>query len=106
VVYDDTSAEPIRVFDAGVTYRDPETFGEYHLSYRTGDIVSPHLDNSEPLALQAADFIASIRSEEPTSSNLAVARDVVSLIEATERSLLQRGALRVPAVAGVASVST
>jgi predicted dehydrogenase len=106
VVYDDTSVEPVRIFDAGVTYRDPETFGEFHLSYRTGDIVSPRLDNSEPLALQAADFIASIRSEKPTSSNVVLARDVVSLIEATEQSLLQRGALRVPAVAGVASVST
>ena len=53
VVYDDTSVEPVRVFDSGVTYRDPETFGEFHLSYRTGDIVSPHLDSSEPLALEA-----------------------------------------------------
>jgi predicted dehydrogenase len=106
VVYDDTSVEPVRVFDAGVTYRDPETFGEYHLSYRTGDIVSPRLDNSEPLALQAADFIASIHSERPTSSNVALARDVVSLIEATEQSLLRRGALQKPVVAGVASVSS
>ena len=38
VVYDDGSPEPVRVFDHGVVYEDPETFGEYHLSYRTGDI--------------------------------------------------------------------
>ena len=38
VVYEDGGAEPIRVFDHGVVYQDPETFGEYHLSYRTGDI--------------------------------------------------------------------
>ncbi len=36
VVYDDGSAEPVRVFDHGVVYKDPETFGEYKLSYRTG----------------------------------------------------------------------
>ena len=41
VVYEDGSPEPVRVFDRGVVYEDPETFGEYHLSYRTGDIVSP-----------------------------------------------------------------
>ena len=38
VVYDDGAAEPVRIFDHGVVYRDPETFGQYHLSYRTGDI--------------------------------------------------------------------
>ena len=41
VVYDDGAVEPVRVFDHGVVYEDPETFGEYHLSYRTGDILSP-----------------------------------------------------------------
>ena len=41
VVYDDGSPEPIRLYDRGVIYQDPQTFGEYHLSYRTGDIVSP-----------------------------------------------------------------
>ena len=41
VVYDDTSTEPVRVFDSGASIKDPETFGEYQLTYRTGDIVSP-----------------------------------------------------------------
>ena len=41
IVYDDTSNEPVRVFDSGVMLPDPETFGEYQLTYRTGDIVSP-----------------------------------------------------------------
>ena len=54
VVYDDGAAEPMRIFDHGVVYRDPETFGEYHLSYRTGDIVSPKLETHEPLAAELA----------------------------------------------------
>ena len=41
VVYDDTLNESVRIFDSGATIPDPETFGEYRLSYRTGDIVSP-----------------------------------------------------------------
>ena len=45
VVYDDGTAEPVRVFDHGVVYKDPETFGEYQLSYRTGDILSPKIDD-------------------------------------------------------------
>ena len=35
---------------------NPETFGEYKLTYRTGDIVSPHVAVSEPLFLELSDF--------------------------------------------------
>ena len=38
----------------------PETFGEFRLCYRTGDIVSPKVDATEPLALEVADFCAAI----------------------------------------------
>ena len=57
VVYEDGAAEAIRIFDRGVVYRDPETFGEYHLSYRTGDILSPQLSSDEPLAIQTAALV-------------------------------------------------
>ncbi len=92
VVYDDTSAEPIRVFDSGVDYQDPETFGQYQLSYRTGDILSPRLDTVEPLSAQLTDFVSSIRGGDPLTENTRVARDVVRLIEAAESSLDERGA--------------
>ena len=52
VVYDDTSTEPVRIFDSGVDLKDPETFGEYQLTYRAGDIVSPRIDAAEPLSLE------------------------------------------------------
>ena len=56
VVYDDTSNEPVRVFDSGVVPPDPESFGEYRLTYRTGDIVSPPIAAAEPLGLELDDF--------------------------------------------------
>ena len=56
VVYDDTSNEPVRVFDSGVMIPDPASFGEYKLTYRTGDIVSPHLEAAEPLGDLLADL--------------------------------------------------
>ena len=49
VVYDDTSTEPVRIFDWGVVLKEPESFGEYQLSYRAGDIVSPRIEVAEPL---------------------------------------------------------
>ena len=45
-MYEDGAAEPIRLFDHGVVYHDPETFGEYQLSYRTGDIIAPKLERA------------------------------------------------------------
>ena len=62
VVYDDTSNEPVRVFDSGVNLPNPETFGEYRLTYRTGDIVSPRVAASEPLYLELADFCKALRT--------------------------------------------
>jgi predicted dehydrogenase len=87
VVYDDGTVEPLRLFDHGVVYRDPETFGEYHLSYRTGDIISPKVDTYEPLVAELADFTRAVRSGETLAGQLALARDVVRVTEAADRSL-------------------
>ena len=106
VVYEDGAPEPVRVFDRGVVYRDPETFGEYHLSYRTGDIVSPHLDGAEPLAVELQDFTDSVRSGEGGHHQLDLALDVVRTIEAAEVSLVDGGGpVRVEAAAAPPLVS-
>jgi predicted dehydrogenase len=91
VVYDDSSSEPVRVFDSGVTYEDPETFGQYQLSYRTGDILSPKLDTTEPIITELTDFIAGVRQGRAPEGNPALARNVVRLIEAAESSIEERG---------------
>ncbi len=87
VVYEDGAPEPIRVFDHGVVYEDPKTFGEYHLSYRTGDIVSPKLESHEPLAAELADFADAIRAGSLMPYHAGLARDVVRITEAADRSL-------------------
>jgi predicted dehydrogenase len=87
VVYEDGSAEPIRIFDRGVEYKDPDNFGEWHLSYRSGDIRSPNLPSHEPLSLQAGDFVRAMSTGELPEHGLGLARDVVHLAEAAEHSL-------------------
>lgn len=87
VVYDDGAGEPIRIFDRGVVYRDPESFGQYQLSYRTGDIVSPKLDAAEPLALEIDDLLTCIRSATPPRERLALARDVVRIAERADAAI-------------------
>jgi protoporphyrinogen oxidase/predicted dehydrogenase len=91
VVYDDTSNESVRIFDSGATLPDPETFGEYQLTYRTGDIVSPRIDATEPLSLELADFGAAIRGESDLVSSSTVGLDVVRTVEAVDHSLLHGG---------------
>ena len=91
VVYDDTSGEPVRVFDSGVTIRDPDSFGEFQLSYRTGDIVSPRVDASEPLSLELADLCSAIRTGTEPRSSGRLGVDVVRVVVAAERSLREGG---------------
>jgi predicted dehydrogenase len=91
VVYDDTSTEPVRIFDSGVSLPDPETFGEYRLTYRTGDIVSPRVDPTEPLALEMLDFCSSIRSGGSPRSSAGIGVDVVRIVEAADRSIAAGG---------------
>ncbi|MGZ4357364.1 MAG: Gfo/Idh/MocA family protein [Gaiellaceae bacterium] len=92
IVYDDTSNEPVRVFDSGVVLPDPESFGEYRLTYRTGDIVSPNIGAAEPLGLEISDFASAIRTGEPPRSSAAIGMEVVRVIEAVDRSLELDGA--------------
>jgi predicted dehydrogenase len=91
VIYDDGGSEPVRLFDRGVVYRDPATFGEYHLSYRTGDILSPHLESIEPLGAELADFVGAISRDERKDEELALARAVVRIVEAADSSLTNGG---------------
>ncbi len=87
VVYDDSAPEQVRVFDRGVTIADPETFGEHQLTYRSGDIISPHLGTSEPMSVQLDSFIDSIKAGCGPPEYTRIARDVVGLIDAAEQSL-------------------
>jgi len=92
VVYEDGSAEPVRVFDHGISLGDPASFGQYQLSYRTGDIVSPKLDACEPLVAELADFARAIRDGDRLLWQAELARDVVRMTEAAEASLTAGGA--------------
>lgn len=87
VIYDDGAPEPVRVFDSGVVYQDPATFGEYHLSYRTGDILSPKIDTYEPLGAELADFVSACRRGDPMEFHRELACSVVRMVEAADRSL-------------------
>jgi predicted dehydrogenase len=88
LVYDDTeNVEKVKIFDHGVDYKEPEDFGEFQLSYRTGDIISPKIQGTEPLFLEASHFVQCCRTgERPLTDGWAGLRVVASL-EAAQASL-------------------
>lgn len=92
VVYDDMSGEPVRLFDRGVDVIEPQSFGEHRLAVREGDVVSPRVDVDEPLRVELADFVGSIRESRAPRSSAEVGLDVVRMVEAAEMSLLYNGA--------------
>jgi predicted dehydrogenase len=100
VQYDDTAAdESIRVYDRGMEFTPPESFGEHQLSYRSGDIVVPRIDAHEPLGLELEDFARAVRTGSMPRSNAQLGLEIVSAIEAAEASLRRRGAPVAPRAA-------
>lgn len=96
LVYDDTqNIEQVKIFDKGVNYRDPNTFGEYQLSYRMGDIVSPRLETYEPLQAEVTDFLESLVNGHRPSATGEDGLRVVRVLEAAERSLSNSGHVEV-----------
>jgi predicted dehydrogenase len=91
IVYDDTSNEPVRIFDSGARLSDPQTFGEYKLTYRTGDILSPKVAATEPLALQLMDFCDAVTRGVAPRSSPRLGLDVVRVTETVDRSLALGG---------------
>jgi predicted dehydrogenase len=87
VVYDDGSREPIRIHDSGAVLEDPESFGEYRLTYRTGSILSPPIEAAEPLAIELRDFCSAVREGVEPRSSAQIGLDVVEIIEAVDQAL-------------------
>ncbi len=94
VVFDDLNdLERVRIFEKGVSASeiDPRNYGEFKLLVRDGDILSPHIEPSEPLKNQAAEFLASITTNRKPLSSAAAGTDVVRTLVAAEASMQQHG---------------
>ena len=92
VQYDDgASDESVRVYDRGMEFTTPANFGEYQLTYRSGDVVLPRIDAAEPLGLELADFAGAVRTGAEPRSNAQLGLDIVLAIEGAEESLERGG---------------
>jgi len=92
LVYDDTeNIEKVKIFDKGVDYKDPETFGEYQLSYRSGDVISPRLDTYEPLRKEMEHFLDCCENGGRPRTDGWNGLRVVRALEAAEKSMRNGG---------------
>jgi predicted dehydrogenase len=89
LVYDDTSPhEKIRIYDRGVNvHRYYDTYGEFHFSYRYGDIRIPRVEESEPLQTECDHFVDCVRHGLTPRTDGLNGLQVVSVLEAANASL-------------------
>jgi predicted dehydrogenase len=95
VVFDDLNdAERVRVYERGVSAGDaiPDSYGEFKLLVRDGDIISPKVTPSEPLKNQCLDFVQAVASGRPPLVNGRFGIGVVRTLAAIDASMRARGA--------------
>jgi predicted dehydrogenase len=87
VVYDDTeTSEKIKVYDSGVILHNPESFGEFQLTYRTGDMIAPKLSNVEPLVAECDHFLECIKTGKQPRTGGGFGLKVVQVLEMVSQS--------------------
>ena len=95
ILYDDLDpSDKLKVYDKGITVSPgPEAVYKMLVSYRSGDMWAPRLDNTEALQTEALHFIDCVKNKRrPETDGLAGLR-MVNMIEAAEKSLRDRGRL-------------
>ena len=93
VVVDDMAAEPVRIYDKGAL-REPEynSFGEFKLVTRSGDITVPAIATTEPLRAQCEHFLRSLAAGRVVLGDADDGVRVVEVVSAINRSIAAEGA--------------
>lgn len=94
LVWNDLEAdEKVKIYDKGVQITSQEGVYDLLVSYRSGDMWAPQLEQVEALRQEMTYFVHCVSTgEEPFNNGMAGLR-VVRMLEAASESLKQRGAL-------------
>lgn len=95
IVFNDLNdVERVRVFERGVSVGDAiaDTYGEFKLLVRDGDILSPKIEPSEPLKNQCTEFIEAVGDGRTPIANGRFGLGVIRTLEAIDASMRARGA--------------
>ena len=94
IVFDDLdNLEHVRIFEKGVAASglEAESFGEFRLLVRDGDIISPRIEAAEPLKMLASHFLECVATGSPALTDGLNGLNVVKAMCAIDRSLAQNG---------------
>jgi predicted dehydrogenase len=95
IVYDDLEpSEKVKVYDKGVTLStSPEAVYQLLVSYRSGDMWAPKLDQAEGLQTEARHFLDCIEHNQQPATDGQAGLRVLRILEAAEKSMGARGQL-------------
>src|SRR5258707_14122278 len=86
------TTEPIKVYDRGIEVGESaEQRQKLMVSYRSGDVWSPHIEPGEALQAMVTHFAKCIRGEEEPISDGHLGLRVVRLLESATRSIRAQG---------------
>lgn len=92
VLFDDVEpSEKVKIYDTGYHVSNDEDKRKLLIDYRTGDIFTPKLAQKEALFGMATDFITAVRTGSKPLSDWQLGKDVVSLLEAAQESIRNKG---------------
>jgi len=92
LVWNDLEAdEKIRLYDRGVQMMSGEAVYQQLVSYRTGDMWSPNIEQIEALKVEASYFIDCIRNNKRPFNDGEAGLRIVRMLEAADESLKLRG---------------
>ncbi len=92
ILFDDMeNMEKIKLYDSHIEVESPESIHEMLVQYRTGDMYSPKVIQTEALALGVQEFINAIKEDRQPLTNGVDGLDVVKILEAADKSIKNRG---------------
>jgi len=94
LVYDDMeNIEKIKIYDRSVSIKTTKNLHDALVQYRIGDMYSPKVNQTEALSLAVQEFINSIKENRLPLTSGKDGQDVVEILEASEKSIKNKGKL-------------
>ncbi len=94
LVFDDMeNFEKIKVYNSGIEIKSMESIHEALVQYRTGDMYSPKVIQTEALSLAANEFVGAINENRQPLTNGIDGLNVVKILEASDKSIKNKGML-------------
>ena len=92
LVFDDLEySEKIKIYDSGVEFKSTESIHNALVQYRTGDMYSPQISQTEALSSAVKEFIDSILEKRKPLTDGKNGLAVVEILEASEKSIKGKG---------------